>query len=307
VPIAQSGKRELYYESAGEGPPVLLVMGLGMTHDAWWRTVPVLARCFRVLTFDNRGVGRSEPTGLPYTVSAMAEDAVAVLDAAGEDRVHVYGLSLGGMVAQEVALRHADRVRTLVLGATTPGGLEAPVSPDGVALLTGAMGMRHEEAIRASVPSLYAEETRRRHAPRIEEDVARRAGEPPGLVSYSQQLAAASGHTTLDRLERISAPTLVVHGEEDAIVPAANAHLIADAIPAAELELRRSAGHLYVTDDPQADRLIRRFLLRHTPERRGVAAALARALGRHESRRRRGSGLAVMADRLAAWARGLRR
>jgi hypothetical protein len=126
-------------------------------------------------------------------------------------------------------------------------------------------------------------------------------------VAYSQQLAAASGHTTLDRLGRIAAPTLVVHGAQDAIVPPANAHLIADAIPGAELEMRPPAGHLYVTDDPRADRLIRRFLLRHTPERRGPADALGRILAGHESSRRRGAGLAAAAGRLAECARGLRR
>ena len=126
MPFADRGPASLYYESRGRGPAVLLVMGLGMTLAAWWRTVPVLAASFRVLTFDNRGVGRSEPAALPYTVAQMADDAIAVLDAAGEDAAHVYGISLGGMVAQEAALRHPERVRALVLGATTPGGSRAP-------------------------------------------------------------------------------------------------------------------------------------------------------------------------------------
>ena len=132
MPFADRGPASLYYESRGRGPAVLLVMGLGMTLAAWWRTVPVLAASFRVLTFDNRGVGRSEPAALPYTVAQMADDAIAVLDAAGEDAAHVYGISLGGMVAQEAALRHPERVRALVLGATTPGGSRA-TAPDAAA------------------------------------------------------------------------------------------------------------------------------------------------------------------------------
>ena len=287
MPSARNGTRALHWESAGQGPAVLLVMGLGMTLGAWWRTVPVLARSFRVLTFDNRGVGRSDGSPLPYTIAAMAGDAVAVLDAAGEERAHVYGISLGGMVAQEVALRHADRVRALVLGATTPGGLGAPSRPEGLAFMAGAVAMPHEEALRSSVPLVYAEPTRRSHRRRIAEDLARRTHDRPGIVAYSQQLAAAAGHATLDRLDRIAAPTLVIHGEQDGIVPPENARLIADAIPGAELELRRAAGHLYPTDDPRMDRRVRRFLLRHTPERGGPRAAAARLGARVDSLRRR--------------------
>jgi 3-oxoadipate enol-lactonase len=122
MPFAETGPVKLYYESHGRRPAVLLVMGLGMTLAGWWRTVPVLARAFRVLTFDNRAIGRSDSPALPYSVAQMAGDAIAVLDAAGEQRAHVYGISLGGMVTQELAPRHPNRVRALVLGATTPGG-----------------------------------------------------------------------------------------------------------------------------------------------------------------------------------------
>src|SRR3984893_5630964 len=109
-------------------------MGLGMNATGWWRTVPVLAAAgLRVLTFDNRGVGRSDRPPGPYSTALMADDAVAVLDAAAVQRAHVYGISLGGMIAQEIALRHPDRVVRLVLGATTPGG-KAAVPADGLTL-----------------------------------------------------------------------------------------------------------------------------------------------------------------------------
>src|SRR3954467_9484063 len=110
---APSGAVELHYETGGRGPAVLLVMGLGMSLAAWWRTVPVLARHFRVIAFDNRGIGRSGGSPWPYFAGRMADDAVAVLDSAGEQRAHVYGISLGGMVAQEIALRYPDRVEAL--------------------------------------------------------------------------------------------------------------------------------------------------------------------------------------------------
>src|SRR4051812_40742140 len=106
----------LHFHSTGEGPAVLLVMGLGLPGDAWWRTVPVLARTHRVVTFDNRGVGRSPQPAGPLTIASMAADAVSVLDAAGLARAHVYGISMGGMIAQELALGFPERVASLVLG-----------------------------------------------------------------------------------------------------------------------------------------------------------------------------------------------
>ena len=287
MPFAETGPVKLYYESRGRGPAVLLVMGLGMTLSGWWRTVPVLARSFRVLSFDNRGIGRSDGSALPYSVAAMADDAIAVLDAAGEQRAHVYGISLGGMVAQELALRHPDRVRALVLGATTPGGSPAVLAGvPALGFFWRAVAMEPEEALWAAVPYTYGETTRRRHAQRIAEDIAHRVRLPPGPSAYGHQVAAAAIHSTFDRLGEIAAPTLVVHGEEDAIVPPQHARLLAEAIQGAELRLWPGAGHLYVTDEPHADREIARFLRRHTGERSGMrglpaqiwaaAAALAR-------------------------------
>jgi 3-oxoadipate enol-lactonase len=294
LPFADRGPVRLYYESRGRGPAVLLVMGLGMTLTAWWRTVPVLSESFRVLAFDNRGIGRSASSALPYSVGDMADDAIAVLDAAGEDAAHVYGISLGGMVAQQVALRHPERLRALVLGATTPGGSHA-IAPREPALsfFARAAAMGPEETVWASVPYIYAERTRRRHADRIAQDIARRLRFPTDPVAYGRQLAAAVGHTTAGRLDRIAAPTLVVHGEEDPVVPADNARVIASCIPGAELRLWPNAGHFYPTDEPRADREIARFLERHSQRRRAVGVARVRVPvpGRRRARVRRAADL----------------
>jgi 3-oxoadipate enol-lactonase len=265
MPAAHNGAVALYYESVGTGPAVLLISGQAMTLDAWWRTVPTLSGSFRVLTFDNRDIGRSSHWPWPYLVSQMADDAIAVLDAAGIERAHVYGISLGGMVAQELALRYPERVLALVLGATTAGGPEAILArPEPLTFFVRAGAMAPEEAEWAAVPYNYGLRTRREHGERIAEDISKRVQHQTDTLAYLHQVAAAASHNTVGRLGAIRAPTLVVHGEEDLVMPPRNGEILAKTIPGAELKLWPGAGHLYVTDEPEADRYIRQFLVRHT-------------------------------------------
>ena len=260
--FAHSGTAKLYWESTGRGEPVLLVMGLGMAATAWWRTVPVLAKELRVISFDNRGAGRSDKPPGRYTLTQMAEDAVAVMDAANVATASVYGLSLGGMIAQVLALRHPERVRALVLGASTPGGRSHRLpAPEVLDFVRRRAAMPAEEAAWAAVPYNYGPATRERHADRIAEDIARRLRFPADAVGYRAQLAAAMGHDTNGRLQALSMPTLVLHGSEDRMVPLANGRVLADSIPGARLEVLEGAGHLYPTDEPEADRRVLRFLL----------------------------------------------
>jgi pimeloyl-ACP methyl ester carboxylesterase len=182
-----------------------------------------------------------------------------VLDAAGVDRAHVYGISLGGMIAQEVALRHPERVDALVLGATTAGGPDSvPAAPEVVAFVRLRAQMTAEHAVWASVPINYSKRTRLKGGDRIAEDVERRLRYPVEAEYYSAQLAAAHGHDA--RVEEIRAPTLVVHGDQDVLIPPANGELLAELIPGAELSLWPGAAHLYFTDEPEADRYVAGWL-----------------------------------------------
>lgn len=262
MPSARNGTVSLHYESTGAGVPVLLVMGLGMNATGWWRTAPVLSAAgLRVLTFDNRGVGRSDRPAGPYTTAMMADDAVAVLDATAVQRAHVYGISLGGMIAQEIALRHSDRIARLVLGATTPGGDGAlPADGETLEFFQRRGQMPAEEAVWASVPYNYSTRTRAEHGDRIAQDIRRRLRYPIEPEPYAAQLAAAIGHDAYDRLAQIRASTFVVHGQEDVMVPPANGRLLADLIPEARLLELRGAAHLYPTDEPDADHEIAAFL-----------------------------------------------
>jgi 3-oxoadipate enol-lactonase len=236
---APDGRTRLYWESAGEGDPVLLIMGLGLSGGAWWRTVPVLSRRLRVITFDHRGVGRSSAFSYAYTTEALADDAMSVLDDAGLDRAHVYGISLGGMIAQQLALRHDPEVMTF---------------------FRRRPGMRAEEAARASVPFNYGPRCRAEHLDRIEEDIAQRLAHPFAERAYRAQAFAAGLHNCYGRLPRIDVSTLVVHGRHDRMIPVANAQLIAERIPGARLRILEESGHLYATEEPQVDDSIAAFL-----------------------------------------------
>src|SRR5512137_315754 len=125
MPFTDNSGVRIYWEEQGQGDPVLLIMGLGYTLDMWYRTVPVLSRHYRTITFDNRGVGRSDVPAGPYPIPVMAADAAAVMDSAGVTRAHVFGVSMGGMIAQEFALQYPERTRSLILGCTSHGGPEA--------------------------------------------------------------------------------------------------------------------------------------------------------------------------------------
>lgn len=258
---ARNGEVELHWESTGSGSPVLLVMGLGMTSLGWWRTVPVLSDSLRVLSFDNRGVGLSDRPAGPYSLADMVSDCVAVLDAAEVQSAHVYGISLGGMIAQQLALSLPERVDRLVLGATTPGGDCAVAIDDGALDFFQRRGeMTAEEAVWASVPYNYSARTRRERGGAIAADVERRLRSPIEPDPYRAQLAASLSHDVCGRLGDIASPTLVVHGREDRMVPPGNGEVLACGIADARLETWPDAGHLYFTDEPEADRSVRDFL-----------------------------------------------
>jgi pimeloyl-ACP methyl ester carboxylesterase len=258
------GHTQLYWESVGSGPPVLLINGLGLSGGAWWRTVEALSPSMRVITFDHRGIGRSESNTYAYTTEAMADDVASILDEMSIDCVHVYGFSLGGMVAQQVALRHPDRVRALVLGGTHSGGRRTEY-PDAEVLsfFRRRARMGSEQAAWASVPYNYGPRARAELVDRIAEDIERRLSNPFNERAYRAQLLAASLHNCYGRLDRIRAPTLVVHGRLDRVIPVANAQITAQRVPGAKLQTLKMAGHLYATEEPAVDEAIAAFFAAH--------------------------------------------
>ena len=254
----------IHYEKHGAGAPVLLIMGLGSNASGWHRTVPWLAERYEAIVFDNRGTGRSDVPEGAYSMAQMAADAAAVLDAAGHDTAHVVGASLGGMIAQRFALTYPARLRSLVLVCTTPGGDNAARASQEVMTALVQGGEDPAEVYRKNAWFLYGDETRKRHPQRIEEDIAERTRIPTQPTGYFGQVQAAMTHDSWDELPSIAAPTLVVHGDADLLVPTENGRLLAQRIPGAELVLVPGAGHMLQTDAIEVVRDgVLPFLTRH--------------------------------------------
>jgi 3-oxoadipate enol-lactonase len=249
MPYTTNDGTRIYWEEHGSGDPLLLIMGLGYPHQMWHRTVPVVSARYRTILFDNRGVGESDVPDGAYPIATMADDARCVLDAAGVDTAHVYGISMGGMIAQEFALRYPARVSKLVLGCTAPGGpkvVRAEAAVNEVLMNRGNLSM--EEAMEATVPIIYDAHTPRE---RIDEDMAIRRKNYPTAAGYTNQLMGILAWQSWDRLAAIAAPTLVIHGASDRLVPPGNGELIAGKIPGAKWVLIPDASHIYPTDHPE--------------------------------------------------------
>ncbi len=252
---------QLHHVQRGSGPPILLVQGLGGDSVHWGEAfLRRLEQRFTVTAYDHRGIGRSprlaEGTAA-FSIPDLAEDAAALLDHLGLASAHVLGLSMGGMVAQELVLRHPERVRTLVLAGTTAGGPTAlGTYPPIVQALAGPL-LRGAGVPEALVGMVVGR--------------ARQLGVAPdeaALRTILAQVGAIGGHDTLERLRGVAVPTLVLHGERDPAVPVANARILADAIPGARLEVLAGAGHIVFWQQPErCAELVAEFALGAAAER----------------------------------------
>ena len=251
-PSAQSSQKDHAFSAVSAGSavkqePLLLIMGLGATLEWWQRLIPVLSAKFRTIVYDNRGVGRSDVPSGPYAIPRMAEDAVAVLDAAGIETAHVFGASMGGMIAQELALHHPSRVRSLILGCTACGGTHVvPASKEVGAALGARSSMTREQAMWQMAPYIFDASTPRE---RVAEDIAVRLGARVTNDGYFAQLAGIRAWSgSHDRLAGLEMPVLVIHGETDQLVPPENGRIVAAAIPGSRLVMIPHASHIFWTD-----------------------------------------------------------
>jgi 3-oxoadipate enol-lactonase len=253
MPVIDAGEVHLDYERSGSGPPLLMIMGMSGTALSWSEPfLQLLREDFEVIVYDHRGVGASSRLDGPVTIRELAGDATALLAALELDSAHVLGISMGGMVAQELALAHPRRIRTLTLGCTYCGG-PGSVLGGGRALRrvadARAAGDR-EGALRASwemnvSPAFAGDESQWRAY------VARAMRRAVAVPVIEAQGRAIAGHDTSARLGSLAAPTLVVHGTLDELLPVANANVIAGLIPGARLEIFDGVGHLFFLERPE--------------------------------------------------------
>jgi 3-oxoadipate enol-lactonase len=254
MPLIDAGGINLNYEISGEGDPLLLIMGFGMPGAAWLPLLPFFSG-FKCIYFDNRGTGLSDKPEGPYTVPEMADDASNLLRALGIDRARVYGISMGGMIAQELILRHPEQVSQVILGCTTPGGPQALRASEEVlqALVAGSklVAQDPDAGIDLLLPLLYPPEFVTAH-PEIKQLMllGMKMGLPTPPETADKQLAGLITFNAYDRLDQIKCPVMIVHGEKDIIVPPGNAALIKARIPAAEVFMIPDAGHAYAAADP---------------------------------------------------------
>jgi len=243
----------MFYVEAGAGDPLVLVMGFGGDHLAWGLQIPALAAKHRIIAFDNRGVGQSDAPDVPYTTPMMADDTVGLMDTLGIERAHVCGVSMGGMIAQEIALRHPTRVRTLQLHATLarPDAYMQALSDVWRELRPK---LAREEWLRSLALWLFAPVTYAERPEFVELLLQNALANPypQSLPGFLHQGEAVRGHDTLQRLGDIRCPTLVTVAEHDILVPPRFSHAIAERVPGAEFKTIADAGHAYMWEKPEA-------------------------------------------------------
>jgi len=249
VPVAVSGGTRIGWREQGDGEPLVLIMGLGGSGRAWWRLLRNLPPSVRAISIDNRGTGDSDPIRGHFTLHDLAADVLCVLDAAGLESAHLMGVSMGGMVAQHLALEHRDRVASLILGSTTGASLRG--APPWRLLGAGALRpfVGPERTWELLAPSLYAPETLRDRPELVEEDLHTRGDELQDSRTVAAQLFAVAAHNTLGRLAELTGlGVTIMHGAQDTVVPPARAHELAAAIDGARLVIIEECGHMMTTD-----------------------------------------------------------
>lgn len=253
MPSVDSSGTEFYYERAGEGEPLLLIQGMSATHMAWGRPFrDELERSFDTIVFDNRGMGRSGRAELPFTIADLAGDTVGLLDTLGIETAHVAGISMGGMIAQELALAHPERVRTLTIGASYCGGPEGTLmAPEDLQMLATAYASGEPEQVFRAMWEINLSPGFREDDSRFAAFAEMGSALPAPQAVVLQQMQACAAHDTSERLGQISLPTLVIHGDADRLLGYPNGRQIAALIPAARLETLEGVGHMFWWEQPQ--------------------------------------------------------
>lgn len=250
MPKARVNGIDLYYQVHRKGDPLLLIQGFGGGHEGWFFQTRAFRKHYQVIIYDNRGIGRSDRSPGSYTVKTMADDAIGLMDYLGINTARVLGMSLGGMVAQEVAINYPERVKKLVLVVTSPGeGETTDIHPE----MLKAIGIKEGSTqpdlrsvdFRELMSTIVSLAFNKRLYRMVLVPLSKYHLKRVGVEGLLEQMEAVVGHSTLDRLHLIEAPTLVITGSEDRIVPPRSSEEIASRIPNAKLVKVEGGSHAF--------------------------------------------------------------
>ncbi|WAH37883.1 alpha/beta fold hydrolase [Alicyclobacillus dauci] len=247
LPTASIHGADIYYEVQGEGYPLILIMGLGANID-WWGTgfIKQLARHHKVVALDNRGAGRTRTPDGPFRIEDMAADVAGLMDELSIERADVYGMSMGGMIAQEFALTYAERIHRLILGCTSCGSHQQVMPTPLAATLLMAAPATLEEAMEHQAKLLFPDEFVDKNRPLLVESYKVLIRHPMSRENFVRQFGAIQAwQGSFDRLHAISCPTLILHGTEDILLPVGNAEILHDHIPGSHLIRYEGCGHAF--------------------------------------------------------------
>jgi 3-oxoadipate enol-lactonase len=253
MPYATVGDIDIYYESHGppDAPPLVIIGGWASYRWIWFRQIPAFKEKYRCIVFDNRGAGKSSKPDYPYTIEMMAADTVGLMEALQIKDAHILGISMGGLIAQQIAISYPEKVRSLILSSTHFGGSNyIPMDDRTMALLialpteTISIEQAREMRYRATFSPQFLEENR----PLMEQIDAWAEKLPTPLFAQVHQSSATSAFDSELELAKIAAPTLILHGANDRAVPTKNGELLAERIPNAKLKIIQNASHFVIIE-----------------------------------------------------------
>jgi len=253
MPTLKVNGIEIYYEIHGQGKPLVMIMGIRRNAEWWYAQIPSFSKHFKVIVFDNRGAGRSEMPRMDYSIRLFAEDTAKLMETLNINSAHLLGISMGGYIAQELAINYPDKIKNMILGCTSCGGERAVLmSQDNMKKFSDIKGLTPKDILRMNMKIYFSDEFIQKYPNKIEEfiDISLRYAQTPEF--FERQFAACLKHDTADRLDRISAPTMILAGDDDPLVPPENSKILKELMPASELYYFKGLRHCFFIED--ADR-----------------------------------------------------
>jgi pimeloyl-ACP methyl ester carboxylesterase len=253
MPLTKAGDTNLEYYVEGSGPPLLLIMGFSGQASSWGEPfLDQLRPHFSTIRFSNRGTGLSDKPESPTSIRQMADDAAALMDAIGIPQAHVCGVSMGGMIAQELVLNYPQKVNGLVLGCTTCGPAHGhTATPEVLAMLSPTPGLAREDQIRKAWPAICAPSFIEAGTAFLEQMMREGLTNATPIETLAKQMMAIQAHDTYERLPQIKAPTLIIHGDADLLVPTPNAAILHERIAGSRLHILPGAAHMFFWEAPR--------------------------------------------------------